>query len=84
MLSVFLRQISQRVNFEYLVVLVVLLLALAFLLALVRLLESLLLENQGEQGTVAQPMEPQQEELVALEQMFLRLHLQVPVPFGVP
>jgi hypothetical protein len=82
MLSVFLRQISQRVNFEYLVVLVVLL--LAFLLALVRLLESLLLENQGEQGTVAQPMEPQQEELVALEQMFLRLHLQVPVPFGVP
>jgi hypothetical protein len=32
MLLVFLRQIDQRVNFEYLVVLVVLLLALAFLL----------------------------------------------------
>jgi hypothetical protein len=82
MLLEFLRQLGQRVNFEYLVVRVVLL--LAFLLALACLLESLLLENQGEQGTVAQPMGPQQEELVALEQMFLRLHLQVPVPFGVP
>jgi hypothetical protein len=39
------------------------------LLAQVRLLKSLLLENQGEQGTVAQPMEPQQEELVVLGQM---------------
>jgi hypothetical protein len=50
-----------------------------------RPLESLLLEPRLEQGTAAQQekLPPQQEELVAVEQMLLRLHLQEFDPFDV-
>jgi hypothetical protein len=59
----------------------VLLVAYPFLL----LVEGLLLEPRLEQGTAAQQgkVQPQQEELVALEQTLLQRHLQELYPFDV-
>jgi hypothetical protein len=52
---------------------------------LVLLVEGLLLEPRLEQGTAAQQgkVQPQQEELVALEQTLLQRHLQELYPFDV-
>jgi hypothetical protein len=49
------------------------------------LVEGLLLEPRLEQGTAAQQgkVQPQQEELVALEQTLLQRHLQELYPFDV-
>jgi hypothetical protein len=56
---------------------------LVVLLVVLDPLENLLLEPRLEQGTAAQQekVQPQQEELVALEQISLLLHLQGLDPF---